>query len=82
MSMETVVAGEQHVVVVDIGERQESGEVNRLRNGQGKLLDHVERIIADLVAAGTVSASAQPVVLVVRELSSHDDDEDDEDDDI
>jgi|KBSSwiStaDraftv2_1062776.scaffolds.fasta_scaffold5203113_1 hypothetical protein len=78
MSMETVVASEPQVVVVDIGERQMPDEVNRLRNGQGKLLDHVERIIADLVAAGAVSAGAQPVVLVVRELSSPDDDEEDD----
>ena len=83
MSMETVVtASELQVVVVDIGERQAPDEVSRLRNGQGNLFDHVERIIADLVAAGTVPASAQPVVLVVRELSSPDDDEDDEDEDI
>jgi hypothetical protein len=51
-----------------------------LRNGQGKLLDHIERIMADLVAAGAVESTAQPVVLVVREVSSPDDD--DEEDDI
>jgi hypothetical protein len=84
--METVVAGEhqvseQQVVVVDIGERQVPDEVDRLRNGQGKLFDHVERIIADLIAAGTIAASAQPLVLVVRELSSPDDDENDDEDD-
>jgi hypothetical protein len=78
--METVLAKEHQVVVVDIGERQAPDEVERLRNGQGKLLDHIERIMADLVAAGAVESTAQPVVLVVREVSSPDDD--DEEDDI
>jgi hypothetical protein len=78
--METVVTSEPQVVVVDLGERQMPDEVNRLRNGQGKLFDHVERIIADLVAAGTVAATAQPVVLVVREVSSPDDDDEEDDD--
>jgi Family of unknown function (DUF6200) len=76
--METGMTSEPQVVVVDLGERQMPDEVNRLRNGQGKLFDHVERIIADLVAAGTVAASAQPVVLVVRELSSPGDDEEED----
>ena len=84
--METVVASEpqvneQQVVVVDIGERQVSDEISRLRNGEGQLFDHVERIIADLIAAGTVAASAQPLVLVVRELSPPEDDEDEDEDD-
>lgn len=65
------------VVIVDIGERQSSAEVRDLLKGSGKLMDHVERITADLVAAGTISGTAQPVVFVVRELSSPDDDDDD-----
>jgi len=79
--METVLTKEPQVVVVDIGERQMPDEVQRLRNGQGKLLDHVERIIADLVAAGAVESTAQPVVFVVREHSSPDDEDDEDDDD-
>jgi hypothetical protein len=80
MSMETAMASSgQQIVVVDLGDRQAPEEVNRLRAGKGKLLDHVERIVADLVAAGTVAANAQPVVLVVREDSSSDDDDEDED---
>lgn len=69
------------VVIVDIGERQSPEDVKSLRDGKGKLIDHVERIVADLVAAGTIAATAQPVVFVIRETSSHDDDQDDEDDD-
>jgi len=76
--MEKVLTKEPQVVVVDIGERQMPDEVQRLRNGQGKLLDHVERIIADLAAAGAVESTAQPVVFVVREHSSPDDDEDED----
>jgi hypothetical protein len=78
--METAVAtSEQQIVVVDVAERQMPDDVNNLRAGQGKLLDHVERIIADLVAAGTIAANAQPVVLVVREHSPDDDDDDNDD---
>lgn len=69
------------VVIVDIGERQSPEDVKSLRDGKGKLIDHVERIVADLVAAGTVGATAQPLVFVIRETSSPDDDLDDEDDD-
>jgi len=77
--METAVtASEQQIVVVDLGERQMPDDVNRLRAGQGKLLDHVERIVADLVAAGTLAANAQPVVLVVREVASPEDEDEDE----
>jgi len=57
------------LVVVDLGEAQPIGEVKRLRRGKGNLFHHVERIVSDLVEAGTVKASAQPVVIVVREFS-------------
>ena len=68
------------VVIVDIGERQSVEDVKSLRSGQGKLIDHVERIMADLVSAGAVGSHAQPVVFVVRESSTPavDDDEDDD----
>jgi hypothetical protein len=69
-------------VIVDIGERQLPEDVKQLRSGQGKLIGNVERIVADLVAAGTISATAQPVVFVVREMSSTDEDDDDDEDDL
>ena len=56
------------LVVVDLGEAQSNVEVKRLRRGKGKLFHHVERIVSDLVDAGTVKANAQPVVIVVREV--------------
>ena len=55
------------IVVVDLDEPQPSRLVKRLRKGQGKLMTRVERIVADLVEAGTVKSTAQPVVIVVRE---------------
>jgi hypothetical protein len=70
------------IVVVDLDEAQPSRLVSRLRKGRGKLLTKVERIVSDLVEAGTIKSSAQPVVLVVREIPSPwsfmDDDEDDD----
>jgi uncharacterized protein DUF6200 len=58
------------IVVVDVDEPQSSIQVKRLRKGQGKLMTHVERIVNDLIEAGTVKSTAQPVVIVVREYSS------------
>src|SRR5262249_1048673 len=78
------------IVVVDLGKRQTAKQVRRLRRGRGKLMARVEGIVNDVVTAGTVKASAQPIVIVVREDMSelfdyHDEgdegDEDEEDED-
>ena len=74
-------AGKSQIVVVELGEVQSSRDVKRLRKGQGKLFTHVERIVSDLAEAGTVKASAQPVVIVVREIPSPLDFFESEDDD-
>jgi hypothetical protein len=81
----------QQIVMVDLGKRQSPKQVRRLREGRGKLIEHIEEIVEDLVEAGTVKASAQPVVIIVRETPPvpwpfdaadfNDDDEDDHDDD-
>jgi hypothetical protein len=55
------------IVVVDFGKRQTRKQIKRLRRGQGKLVNRVEGIVNDLVTAGTVKSTAQPVVIVVRE---------------
>ena len=55
------------IVVVDLAEAQPSHQVKQLRKGQGKLMTRVEQIVNDLVEAGTVKSTAQPVVIVVRE---------------
>lgn len=79
-------AGKSQIVVVDLTEAQPAQQVKRLRKGRGKLVTRVERIVSDLVEAGTVKSTAQPVVIVVRELPSspwpfggYDDDDDDDD---
>ena len=73
-------SAQSQIVVVDLGEPQSTDDVGDLRKGQGKLLVHVESIISDLVAAGTVGSNAQPVVIVVRENSSFPIDVDDDED--
>jgi len=80
----------QQIVMVDLGKRQSPKQVKRLRNGRGKLVSHIEEIVEDLIEAGTVKASAQPVVIIVRETPpvpwpfeapDFDDDDDHDDDD-
>ena len=70
------------IVVVDLAEPQSTRDVRRLRKGKGKLLTRVQRIVNDLVEAGTVKSTAQPVVIVVREslspLSFLEDEDDDD----
>jgi hypothetical protein len=62
--------GTSQIVVVDVDEAQPSRQVKLLRKGRGKLMAHVERIVADLAEAGTVKSGTQPVVIVVREVPS------------
>ena len=77
--------GKSQIVIVDLNEAQPAQQVRRLRRGKGKLVTKVERIVGDLVQAGTVRSNAQPVVIVVREQLSppwpFGADEDDDDDD-
>lgn len=61
-------SGKSQIVVVDLGEPQASARVDRLRNGKGKLFNRVEKIVNDLVEAGTVKSGAPAVVVVVREF--------------
>jgi hypothetical protein len=57
-------------VVVDLGKSQPTEQVNALRKGQGKLFTDLERIVEDLVTAGTIQSNAQPLIIVVRENSA------------
>jgi hypothetical protein len=61
-------SGGSQIVVVDLEEAQSPRMVRRLRKGTGKLMTRVERIVGDLVQAGTIKSTAQPVVIVVREV--------------
>jgi hypothetical protein len=71
-----------NLVVVDLGEPQSSVAVRRLSKGKGKLFKHVDQIVKELAANGTIKSGAQPVVIVVREypvppwVSDPDDDDD------
>jgi hypothetical protein len=63
-------AGKAEIVIVDLDKVQASRDVRLLRKGRGKLARRVERIVNQLVEAGTVKSTAQPVVIVVRESMS------------
>ena len=77
-------ASKSQIVVVDLDDPQSSEAVKRLCKGKGKLFNHVEQIVKDLIEGGTVKSNAHPVVIVVREIPSpwffggdNDDDDDD-----
>ena len=53
-------------VIIDLGKKRRK-LVKKLRKGSGKLMDEVQGTLQELRNAGTISASAQPVVVVVRE---------------
>lgn len=53
-------------VILDLG-KQSRKQVKRLRRGDGKLMDDINDAIAELRTAGTVGATSQAVVIVVRE---------------
>ena len=78
------VAAEEGVVcVIDLGQHSRK-RIKRLRRGRGRLMSKVEGVIEDLQEEGVIGASAQTVVVVVREEPSlmglWDDDDDDDDD--
>jgi hypothetical protein len=53
-------------IVIDLG-KQRRKAVRALRQGQGELMEDVSKCIQELQAAGTLSASAQPVIVIVRQ---------------
>jgi hypothetical protein len=53
-------------VVVDIGKKGRK-QIKALRRGEGKLMAEVNSLVQELKSAGTVSSSAQPVVVIVRQ---------------
>jgi hypothetical protein len=53
-------------IIVDMGKKKRS-EIQLLRKGEGSLVEEVAGCLEELKASGTISAEAQPVVLVVRE---------------
>ena len=41
-----------------------------MRKGKGRLLKHIDQIVEDLTADGTIKGNAQPVVIIVQEIPS------------
>ena len=61
---DTVPAGAP--IIVDIGKKRRK-QIKQLRQGRGKLIDEINDLLEELRTAGSISASAQPVVVVVQE---------------
>ena len=60
------VSSANSVLVVDIGKKPKK-QIKELREGRGKLMDEVTRVIEELRSAGSISAAAEPVVVVVKQ---------------
>lgn len=53
-------------IVLDLGSKSRK-QIRRLRKGEGKLMDRITKVVDDLKSNGTISGSAQPVIIVVKE---------------
>lgn len=53
-------------IVLDLGSKSRK-QIRNLRKGEGKLMDRIAQVIEDLKSNGTISGSAQPVIIVVKE---------------
>jgi hypothetical protein len=53
-------------VIIDLGKKKRS-VIKQLCNGQGVLVEEVNACVEELKASGAIAASAQPVILVIRE---------------
>jgi hypothetical protein len=58
--------GATNPVIVKLS-RQSRSKIKQLLRGQGTLMSEVQAAIGELKASGTVTADAQPVIVVVRE---------------
>jgi Family of unknown function (DUF6200) len=58
-------ARKAEAVVIDLG-RKSRKDVRDLRKGRGRLMDDVEDAIEELREAGAISATVQPVIVVVE----------------
>ena len=66
MSTSVVDTKELAPVFIDLGKKKKKA-VKQLRNGKGKLVQEIQSTLADLKNAGTISQTAQPVIVVIRE---------------
>ncbi len=53
-------------VVIDLGKKRRK-QIKKLRKGSGKLMDRVATCIQELKSSGSISQSAQPVIIVVKQ---------------
>ena len=59
-------AADSMPVLVDLGKKKKKA-IKRLRRGEGALMTDIAHEIEQLKAAGTVGASVQPIIVVVKE---------------
>jgi len=62
----TELAGASAPIVVDVGKKRRK-QIRRLRKGQGKLMMEISHLVEELRMAGSISATSQPVIVVVRQ---------------
>ena len=55
-------------VVIDLGKHRRK-LIKLLRRGEGPLMDDVKSCVDELRSAGTIGATAQPVIIIVRPKS-------------
>ena len=60
------VTVEGGLLLIDLGKKGKK-QIKQLRKGTGRLLTEVNTCLHELRAAGTVSESAQPLIVLVRE---------------
>lgn len=53
-------------IIVDLGKHRRK-RIKSLRKGTGRLMDEVNSCLEELRTTGTLSANAQPVVVIVRQ---------------
>ncbi|HEV3057816.1 MAG TPA: hypothetical protein VGY48_06185 [Vicinamibacterales bacterium] len=53
-------------IVVDLG-KQRRKVIKQLRRGDGRLMDEVRNSLEQLRTAGTIPATVQPVIVIVKE---------------
>lgn len=59
-------AGATGPVVVDLGKKRRR-QIRKLRRGQGKLMDEINHLVEELRTSGSIGATTQPLVVVVRQ---------------
>jgi hypothetical protein len=55
-------------IVLDFGKHRRKA-VRALRKGEGKLMGEVSAALEELRASGAVSSSAQPIIIIVQQMS-------------